>query len=509
MAKGRKKQFGVNVVSAWIQQGARIVVGFLMLPYVMNRLGQEEYGIYQLAYSAIIFLNFLQVGMGPTLIRFSAQSLMDGNEEQIKKVSSNGQFILIVFGMIGMICILLLTPGFVRFYNIPLTLVSETKGMLVCMAVSFFLSFSSIAQQSLLKSANRYELSNIIMAIQYIFQAALLVLMFEIVRPSLYFYGIAILFSQIIRVLFLHFFVFKELGNAAFISFRAVDHDTIAKLLGFSLLILVQTISYSAMFQGQSLLIGKILGPDIVALFAPALLVATSIQMLIGQSLNPLITLAAQEKQNVDSDRLGSWALQISKMVAFVGFGFLTLFFLFGEPLIGLWLGEKMAWLWKVVLSIGVGAVLMPVQGVITRMALGASSIKADAASMLILALVVLSGSALGMLYSGWSIFEVSIFMSLCIIFRSFYIVFHYTKDFNYKFSFYIKNVYVKTAFVSICVVLLSNVVLKPINSNDLLALSLQFIFVGIVYLIAGWFLLLPSSFKKIIKQKLLTHNAS
>ena len=502
MTQNRKKQFGINVVSSWFQQGIRIVVSFFMLPYAMNRLGQEAYGIYQLAFSAIVFFNFLQIGMGPSLVRFATQALTAGDNEQTKKISSNSQLILNGLGFLGMLGILILIPFFIKFYNISENLVLETNRMITCMAVSFLFSFLSITQQSLLQSANRYELSNGIMVIQTVMQAFFAVLLFEFVHPSLFFYGIAILAAQGLRFFLLLFFVFREIGAPALFSPSSINYKMVTKLVGFSLLIMVQTISYTAVFQGPSLLIGKFLGPDMVALFAPALLVATAMQGLIGQSLNPIITIAAQEKTKSGDNKLGLWALQISQIVAFAGFGFLALFFLFGNDLVGLWLGFEKAWLWKVVAAVSFGAVLMPIQGVIGRLAIGASNIKATAFSMAILACAIFSGIILGMVYWGWDLFKVALFMGICISIRSFYICFHYSKDFKYSFRNYFLQVYFKTAMVSGAVLLFSSIILSGLNlATGFLWLLIQALSIGGLYLIIGWYFLLPESFKVLVKR--------
>ena len=49
-----KKHFIRNVVSGSMQQFSRILVGFFMLPYAMHRLGEEEFGLYQIAFSVIV-----------------------------------------------------------------------------------------------------------------------------------------------------------------------------------------------------------------------------------------------------------------------------------------------------------------------------------------------------------------------------------------------------------------------------------------------------------------------
>lgn len=502
MIQNRKKQFGINVVSGWVQQGARIIIGFFLLPYAMNRLGEEQYGIYQLAFSAIVFFNFLQIGIGPALVRFSAQALAIGDNERLKKISSSSQLLLNSIGLVGMSGILVITPIFIKFYNISETLVTETTGMIVCMSVSFFLSFWCIAQQSLLLAANRYELSNGIQIAQNLFRVLFVVSLFEFVGPSILFYGIAILASQGIRALLLFVFVCQNIGRSAVFSFQSASYAVVKEILSFSLLVMIQTIAYTAVFQGPSLLIGKILGPGMVALFAPALLVATAMQGFIGQSLNPIVTFAAQEKIKSNDKNLGVWILDISQMVAFAGFGFLALFFLFGHDIVGIWLGIEKAWLWKVVVAVSLGAVLLPIQGVIGRMAIGASSIKASAFSMVILAAIIILGSMVGMLYSSWDILDVALFMGICILTRSIYMAFYYHRYFNYSFSNYIVRVYIYPAMVAGVLGLSSFLIVGELRFSGFLWVVIQSLSIGCLYAVAGWYLLLPSSFKFLVKRK-------
>ena len=56
-----KKQFAYNAASGWVAHLVFAVVGFILMPYCINRLGAERYGIYQLARSALVFFTFLEI----------------------------------------------------------------------------------------------------------------------------------------------------------------------------------------------------------------------------------------------------------------------------------------------------------------------------------------------------------------------------------------------------------------------------------------------------------------
>ena len=96
----RKRQFAKNAASGFVAQAVAVCVGFITLPYLIWRLGPEMYGISQLAQAALEFFIFLQLGMGPTLIRYCSQAIAKNDREAICKVSSTAQLILGILGAI-------------------------------------------------------------------------------------------------------------------------------------------------------------------------------------------------------------------------------------------------------------------------------------------------------------------------------------------------------------------------------------------------------------------------
>lgn len=496
-----KKHFIRNVASGSIQQFSRILVGFFMLPYAMHRLGEEEFGLYQIAFSVIVLFNFLQIGLGPTLVRFSSQALANDKPENVRDICSSGLFVLSSLGVIGMTLLLLLTPFFLNFYSVPNSLIYDASGLCVCLGFSFFLSFLAIAKQNILLGANRYDLSNGVIVLQNVSRAGLAVFLFETIEPSLFHYGLAILISHLLRIILLSIFVFNELGSQARFSIKHVNMKTIKMLLSFSLVVMINSIAYATVFQSPSLIIGKLIGVEMVALFAPALLVATSMQSIIGQSLNPIITLAATEKVKQDGERLGYWTVQISQLVACAGFGFLFLFFLYGEWLVGLWLGDDLAFLWKTIAAISVGAVLLPIQGVTSRMVLGAGKMTHVVISGVMLAAVIVLGTICGIRFAAWGIQDIAVFMGASIFIRCLYLAYAYANHLRYDLKTYLRKIYLNTFLVSSFVYVcgFSMKFYTQFNSQGLLIIEASLLL--FLYGILSWYLLFPPLVKSWCKQ--------
>ena len=175
----KKRQLGINAASGWAAQLVFAGVGFILLPYCIARLGVQGFGIYQIARSVLVFFMFLQLGMGPTLVRFCAQSIAKNDLEQIKKISSAAQLLLGGLGLFAALLCLGLIPVFIRFYEIPTEFVGETQGLLVCMALSLFFNMMLIVPQGLVFGANRYDLVSVVDICGHVLRLILIIVLFE------------------------------------------------------------------------------------------------------------------------------------------------------------------------------------------------------------------------------------------------------------------------------------------------------------------------------------------
>lgn len=134
-----KRQFATNAASGFVAQAVTVGVGGVLMPYLMWRLGPEVYGISRLAQSALMFFALLQLGMGPTLVRYCSQAIARHDQEAIRKVSSTAQLILGTLGLLGMFGIVAFIPLFLKFYDVPAEMTFSVSGLLLCLAVSLWL----------------------------------------------------------------------------------------------------------------------------------------------------------------------------------------------------------------------------------------------------------------------------------------------------------------------------------------------------------------------------------
>ncbi|MBA2879996.1 O-antigen/teichoic acid export membrane protein [Desulfosalsimonas propionicica] len=500
-----KKQFALNAASGWMAQLTFALVGFILLPYIIMRLGEQGYGIYQLARSALVFFMFLQLGMGPTLIRFFAKAIAKNDTTELQRINSTAQCLLGGLGLLASLLGLALIPIFVRFYEIPPDFAYDTTGLLICMVISLFMNMTVIVPQGLVFAANRYDLANCIEISSHLIRLVLIVALFELLYPSILFVGLSILVSQLFRFLALFGIAVTHVGKSAFISIHHVSKSSLRKVLGFSMLNLTNSVAGAVVFQSPILIIGKVLGQEMVAAFAPALLVSTAMKGFLGQTTRPLVPLASQDREQNTGKALGRWAVYAGQLAAFVGFGIALPLATFGPEIMRLWLGSDLAWVWSVVAVMSTGVAVSQVQAANYFLALGGGQIRPTVYSQVAMAVVVCLGTLVGTAWLGWNIFGVALFIACCIFIRNtFYLAYAYSRQFSYSFAGYLWSVYGLPGIITALCVGGGWLLKIAISSDNIFLLALQGLLVLGAYCLLSWLFLIPKPVKSKISTLIL-----
>ena len=80
-----------GAILSYVNIVATVVVGLLYTPIMLRLLGQSEYGLYSLIGSVVGYLSVLDMGLGNTIVRYTAKNRVDGTEQ--KEAELNGLFL--------------------------------------------------------------------------------------------------------------------------------------------------------------------------------------------------------------------------------------------------------------------------------------------------------------------------------------------------------------------------------------------------------------------------------
>jgi O-antigen/teichoic acid export membrane protein len=90
--------FRRNVLGTYAVYAAAIVSGLLVTPITLHALGNDAFGIWAFIGSITIYLSVLDLGVGPSIIRFAAEARGRRSPEDTNDIASNG---LMLYALIG------------------------------------------------------------------------------------------------------------------------------------------------------------------------------------------------------------------------------------------------------------------------------------------------------------------------------------------------------------------------------------------------------------------------
>jgi O-antigen/teichoic acid export membrane protein len=89
-----------NLLTVYAAYGISIVSGLITVPIIVRALGREGYGVWAFIGSIVVFLNLLDFGIGPSVVRFAATYRGRGSSEETNALLSVG---LVLYGAVTLV----------------------------------------------------------------------------------------------------------------------------------------------------------------------------------------------------------------------------------------------------------------------------------------------------------------------------------------------------------------------------------------------------------------------
>lgn len=152
-----------NTVLNLVGQGAPMIVAIFTIPFLIEKLGTDRFGILTIAWIVISYFSFFDLGLGRALTKIVAEKLGSGEEGLIPGIVWSSLFFMLVFGMLGTIVVVALTPWLTTtILKIPAELQVETEASFYILAFSIPVVVSTAGLAGLLQAFQRFDLFNAI-----------------------------------------------------------------------------------------------------------------------------------------------------------------------------------------------------------------------------------------------------------------------------------------------------------------------------------------------------------
>lgn len=339
-----KTSLSISVAISYITLFVSIILAIYYTPYVLEALGDVEYGIRAFATSLVGYLAFLSFGMAPSYLRFVNIVKKEYGEDGEKRI--NGLFLvfyLVVAGaalIIGGILIVLIVTGVIPLENY--TAPQQTL-IIVIMAITVLgtmLEFPGIFAKLVLTYQKRFIWLNGVSLLITILSPVLSILVLWLGGRSIAITWVALGISVFTVALNLGYTFFYLKTKVTF-KFTAQDKHLFKQIISFSAIVFViSTLSQMGSITDK-VVVGFILGAEAVTLFQISTIFSTylnSITTAVTGVFAPRLTEDAVNGRMDDVQYVHDFVIKVvTILMCLVVFGFAST----GKEFIQAWIGVE------------------------------------------------------------------------------------------------------------------------------------------------------------------------
>lgn len=257
----------INTVIQYVKLIVNVLVGLISVRVLLNALGAEDYGIYDVVGGVIALLAFINSSLSQSSIRFLSVSLGKRDINDTRTVFNNCFWIHLLVSII--IALIFETIGsllFHNFLNIPAERLGAAKSVYHFMVIILFLQISITPFNALIISHEKFVFSSVVSIIDSLLKLSIAFVIKYVATDKLMLYGGLMAGVTVINSILSIIYSFLLFKNEIFIgrlSFRGIKE--LVTFVGWTILDVVSQLSTR---QGYSIMFNKFFGPAINAVYA-------------------------------------------------------------------------------------------------------------------------------------------------------------------------------------------------------------------------------------------------
>jgi len=330
----RRPSLKLNALSNWGPLGVNFIVGFLLTPYLIGHLGKENYGIWVLVGSLLGYYGLLRLGVGAGIMRYVPFYIGGDDNKSTSEIVSTGLAIFMLVGLVIFAVSILLAEPIARFYKSGSELASLVRilGTAAAFACPMYILDACIRSHEHWIAANFVTIASSVA--RALGLAGCVYFGYTIIEMG-YVVLVVTAFSMALTCV-----VFVRSCPGIYLRPSMIKLSSARILLSFGILTTIITLAYTLTLQGHSLIIGKVISMEAVAVYAiPVLLIRNIRQGLLAPARVFWPRFAYLDGKN-RSEEITSLFLRGTRLTAMFASGVMLIVFVLGPSFIRLWVGE-------------------------------------------------------------------------------------------------------------------------------------------------------------------------
>jgi len=344
-----KPSFVINILSNWVPLIVNILVGFLLTPFLIVRLGNQDYGIWVVVGSIVGYYGLLRLGVGVGVIRYVPYYRGLNDQKAVREIISTAVVLFTIAGFVIMVVSFITAEPLTRYFKGG----PEFTIMVRILGVTALIECVVHVLDSCVRSYERWVMANFVSVTGAVFRAVGLVVFLQLgyglVAMSYVVLATSVFSLVLVGILFLRYC--KSIN----LRFKSVNVVRIKLLISYGLIITIGSAGCNLRLAGHGLIIGKLLSLEAVTIYAIAVVIMRNMNML---SITPTRVfwprfshLDGENRQ----EELTSLFLTTTRFCAVITSGAILMVLTLGPSFIQLWVGVGFESVYPVIMVLALG----------------------------------------------------------------------------------------------------------------------------------------------------------
>lgn len=333
-----KKVWGV--VFSYLLIVVDILVALLFVPYLLDGLGQDEYGLYRLLYSTASYLAVLDFGLGGTITRYIVKFKTENDIRSQENFMAMGLVIYGILALATMVFSVVMAILIPKMYaaSISAEQMRQAQGIFMILCATHAVTLFSHAYTGLFSAYERFSYSKISNIVKILLRVALLIVGLRYWKSAMLVAAVDFLLA--FGLLVIHIF-YAKFSVRCKIKLHKWEWKLAREALFFTSAILIQSIVNQFNTNVASVVLGIYSTTAVIAMYSLVLQLYnmySGFSTAISTVYLPAISSAVFK--GADDETVTEKIIEPSRIQLVVLLLAASGFVLFGKDFILLWVGE-------------------------------------------------------------------------------------------------------------------------------------------------------------------------
>lgn len=337
-----KKQIPQNLMTNYFATGINMLLGLLIIPFLIKKLGKDAFGLVILAESIVAFLELATIGIRLSLSRHATFSFSQDKNEDFLEYLSTSRYILLGLAAVIAAIGLGVALNFPRLFHVPDLYVGESKKLFSLITLSCVVTTVNIVFWSVLYVKQRMDLVNIAASSGVFLRAVGIFVLFSLLpKPyiTLTTYGFIYLVMVCARESLIYVW-HKKLIPGIKLSLKYFRVSKIREMASFGAFSTIGQISAIFNDQAANVIVNIFWGAGFNAIYGVGLKFPMMMKRLFLEPtwvLTPTFTHLAAKN---DKARLETIFFMYTKIISIITIPLCLILIYFARPIILIWVGS-------------------------------------------------------------------------------------------------------------------------------------------------------------------------